>query len=156
MRAAVLTISDGCAAGRREDRSGPRVAALLAAASFDVAVREVLPDEQEQITARLRQLAGQVEVVVTTGGTGMGPRDVTPEATLAASERLAPGLAELMRQQGAQFTPRAWLSRGVAGMRGETLFLNLPGSPRGAEESLRAVLPVLSHALELLRGQTQH
>ncbi len=156
MRAAVLTISDGCSAGRREDRSGPRVAELLAAASFDVAVREVLPDEQEQITARLRQLAGQVEVVLTTGGTGMGPRDVTPEATLAASERLAPGLAELMRQQGAQSTPRAWLSRGVAGMRGGSLFLNLPGSPRGAEESLRAVLPVLSHALELLRGKTEH
>ncbi|HZT72578.1 MAG TPA: MogA/MoaB family molybdenum cofactor biosynthesis protein [Terriglobales bacterium] len=156
LRAAVLTISDGCAAGRREDRSGPLVAAALAEAGFQVTVREVLPDEQSAITARLKELAQEVALVVTTGGTGFGPRDVTPEATLAASERLAPGLAELMRQQGAQAAPFAWLSRGVAGLRGATLYLNLPGSPRGADESLRLVLPLLPHALALLRGQTEH
>lgn len=156
LRAAVLTISDGCAAGRREDRSGPLVAAALAEAGFEVAVREVWPDEQSAITARLKELAQEVALVVTTGGTGFGPRDVTPEATLAASERLAPGLAELMRQQGAQTAPFAWLSRGIAGLRGATLYLNLPGSPRGAVESLRLVLPLLPHALALLRGQTEH
>src|SRR5579875_106780 len=150
LRAAVLTISDGCAAGRREDRSGPLVAAALAEAGFQVTVREVLPDEQSAITARLKELAQEVALVVTTGGTGFGPRDVTPEATLAA------GLAELMRQQGAQAAPFAWLSRGVAGLRGATLYLNLPGSPRGADESLRLVLPLLPHALALLRGQTEH
>lgn len=156
LRAAVLTISDGCAAGRREDRSGPLVAAALAEAGFEVTVREILPDEQSAITARLKELAQEVALVVTTGGTGFGPRDVTPEATLAASERLAPGLAELMRQQGAQAAPFAWLSRGIAGLRGATLYLNLPGSPRGAVESLRLVLPLLPHALALLRGQTEH
>ncbi len=155
-RAWVITVSDGCAAGRREDRSGPVVAEMLAAAGFALAGREVLPDERDRLARRLRELAGLAELVVTTGGTGLGPRDVTPEATEDACDRMAPGLAERMRQAGAAATPMAWLSRGVCGVCGACLILNLPGSPRGAAQSLQAVIGLLPHAAALLRGQTEH
>lgn len=155
-RAWVLTISDGCAAGRREDRSGPLVAEMLAAAGFAIAGQEVLPDERDRLARRLRELAARAELVVTTGGTGLGPRDMTPEATHDGCERMAPGLAERMRQAGAAATPLAWLSRGVCGVCGACLILNLPGSPRGAAQSLQAVVGLLPHAVALLRGQTEH
>lgn len=156
LRAAVLTLSDACSRGERADGSGPLVAELLAASGFAVGAVEILPDERDQIAARLRALAAEFDLIATTGGTGFGPRDVTPEATLAAAERLAPGLAEAMRAAGARSTPQAWLSRAAAAIRGGCLILNLPGSPRGARESLEAVLPLLPHALRLLRGEKEH
>jgi len=154
-RAAVLTVSDGVTAGTRTDESGEAAEGMLRGSGFDVAYRSSVPDERPDIEARLVSLADQgVRLVVTTGGTGFGPRDVTPEATRAVIDREAPGLAELMRRAGLEKTPMAALSRAVAGSRGGTLILNLPGSPAGVRESLDAVLPVLSHALELLAGAT--
>ena len=156
-RAAVLTVSDGVTAGTRTDESGEAAEGMLRGAGFDVAGRSSVPDERPDIEARLVSLADQgVRLVVTTGGTGFGPRDVTPEATRAVIDREAPGLAELMRRAGLEKTPMAALSRAVAGSRGGTLILNLPGSPAGVRESLDAVLPVLSHALELLAGGRPH
>jgi molybdopterin adenylyltransferase len=154
--AAVLTVSDGVIHGNREDRSGESVAAALADAGFEVVRREAVPDERPEIEAALRELADAARLVVTTGGTGFGPRDVTPEATLAVLDRQAPGLAEAMRAAGRAATPLADLSRGVAGSRNEALVVNLPGSPRGAVDSLRAVLEVVPHALDLLAGHTRH
>ena len=154
--AAVVTVSDGVAEGTRADGSGDAVESILRGAGFAIADRSVVPDDRARIEALLRTLADErgIPLVVTTGGTGFGPRDVTPEATSAAIDREAPGLAELMRRSGLEQTPLAALSRGVAGARGETLIVNLPGSPKGARESLEAVLPVLSHAVELLGGAT--
>jgi molybdenum cofactor synthesis domain-containing protein len=155
--AAVVTVSDGVAQGIRVDSSGGAVAALLGQSGFVVGRREVVPDERDRIEALLRSLAADgIRLVVTTGGTGLGPRDVTPEATRAVIDREAPGLAEEMRASGRGSTPMAALSRGAAGSLGSTLFLNLPGSERGAVESLSALLPVLPHALDLLAGQTAH
>lgn len=154
--AAVVTVSDGVAAGTRADESGDVAEDMLRDSGFEVAHREVVPDERPEIEAILRELAdaGGVGLVATTGGTGFGPRDVTPEATTAVVDRPAPGLAELMRRAGLERTPMAALSRAVAGSRGRTLILNLPGSPRGVRESLDAVIPVLGHAIELLGGRT--
>jgi len=155
VRAAVITVSDGVTHGTRVDESGEVAEELLRAAGFEVADRTVLPDERPLIEARLRQLAEEgFGFVVTTGGTGFGPRDVTPEATLAVIDREGPGLAELMRSAGLAKTPMAALSRAVAGTLGRTLIVNLPGSPKGVRESLEAVLPVASHAVELLAGVT--
>jgi molybdopterin adenylyltransferase len=151
-RAAVLTVSDGVAGGTREDESGDTAARLLREAGFDVSHRRVIPDERPVIESALRELAATHGLVVTTGGTGFGPRDVTPEATRAVIEREAPGLAELMRATGLGHTPMAALSRAVAGALGDTLIVNLPGSPRGVRESLASVLPVIPHAVELLGG----
>ncbi|MCS6952839.1 MAG: MogA/MoaB family molybdenum cofactor biosynthesis protein [Bryobacterales bacterium] len=158
IRAAVLTISDSVYAGRRDDLSGPAVKSRLKELGWCVAVSEVLPDEEEAIARRLQELADseQVSAIFTTGGTGLAARDVTPEATRRVIEREVPGLAEWMRMQGTRTTPLAQLSRAVAGTRGRVLIVNLPGSPRGALESLNAIVEVVPHALDLLRGQTEH
>jgi molybdopterin adenylyltransferase len=153
-RAAVITVSDGVMQGSRADESGELAEELLAAAGFAVTERRVVADERPQIEATLRELAATHGLVVTTGGTGFGPRDVTPEATRAVIEREAPGLAELMRASGLAHTPMAALSRAVAGALGGALILNLPGSPKGVRESLGAVLPVVPHAVQLLGGAT--
>jgi molybdopterin adenylyltransferase len=152
--AAVLTVSDGVSAGTRDDGSGDAAEELLRAAGFDPVDRSLVPDERARIEETLRTLAASHALVVTTGGTGFGPRDVTPEATRAVVDREAPGLAELMRSTGLAKTPMASLSRAVAGSVGGTLIVNLPGSPKGVRESLEAVLPVVPHAVELLGGAT--
>jgi molybdopterin adenylyltransferase len=154
MRAAVITISDSVSAGRCEDLSGPSVAAACETRGWRVCVSMTLPDGKIGIENALRMVAssGEADVVFTTGGTGLGPRDVTPEATTAVCQRLIPGLAEQMRMAGTQKNPRAMLSRGVAGVCGTTLIVNLPGSPQGAVESLEAVADLLPHAYEVIRG----
>jgi molybdenum cofactor synthesis domain-containing protein len=154
--AAVITVSDSCSRGEREDRSGPAVAKLLEDLKFAIAAREIVPDEKIQVQNLLIKLAREVRLVVTTGGTGLAPRDVTPEATRAVCERILDGVAERMRGEGAKKTPFAALSRGVCGVRGTALILNLPGSPAGAMESLQAVADLIPHALELLSGKTAH
>ncbi len=156
MNAAVLTVSDSVALGSRVDASGPALAAALEQAGFTVAAREIVPDERPVIEAAIRRLAEKAELVVTTGGTGIAERDVTPEAARAVCDRLVEGVSERMRSEGARKTPLAALSRGVCGVRGRTLVLNVPGSPAAATESLAAVLEILPHALELLRGKTGH
>jgi molybdenum cofactor synthesis domain-containing protein len=156
--AAVLTISDSVSAGTRTDRSGPAVRERLEQLGWSVSVMEAIPDETAEIAARLATLAdgGQVSAIFTTGGTGVAPRDVTPEATRAVIDREIPGLGELMRACGRQATPLAVLSRSVAGTRGRVLIVNLPGSPKGAVESLDAIVELVPHVLELLRGRTEH
>ncbi|HEY7584246.1 MAG TPA: MogA/MoaB family molybdenum cofactor biosynthesis protein [Acidimicrobiia bacterium] len=156
MKAAVVTVSDGVAAGSRVDESGDILAAALEAAGYEVAARKVVPDEQGLISAVLEELALEARLVMTTGGTGFGPRDVTPEATSAVIDRVAPGLVHLLFARGLESTPMAVLSRAVVGNRGDTLIVNLPGSPRGVEEGFASLVPVLPHALELLAGNTSH
>ncbi|GAC1657614.1 MAG: MogA/MoaB family molybdenum cofactor biosynthesis protein [Candidatus Dormibacteraceae bacterium] len=150
----VITVSDSCAAGEAEDSSGPAVAAILEAAGLAVTGRHLVPDEVERIGELLRRTGA--DLIITTGGTGLAARDVTPQATLPEIDYEVPGLAEEMRRAGISSTPAAMLSRGVAGVRGRTLILNLPGSVRGATESLLAVMPALRHALDLLAGRTAH
>lgn len=156
LSAAVLTISDSCHHGRREDLSGPRVQQSLRAAGFEIAFTKIVPDDVALIASTLREAAGQALFVVTTGGTGISERDVTPEATRSICDRLLDGVAELMRAEGLKQTPFAALSRGVCGTVGKSLVLNLPGSPKGAESSLKSVLPLVPHALDLLAGKTEH
>ena len=157
-RAAVITISDGAHRGTRIDTSGPAVAARLESAGFSVPVQRILPDEQPEIETALRQIAdgNEVHAIFTTGGTGVAPRDVTPEATRHVIDREIPGVGELMRAKGLESTRFAPLSRGLAGTRGRVLIVNLPGSPRGAVQSLDAILELVPHVLDLVNGRTEH
>lgn len=152
--AAVITVSDRSFRGERPDAGGPLVAELLKNAGYDVAETVIVPDEQPRIEAVLRELSDErpVHLIVTTGGTGFSPRDVTPEATIAVCQRMTPGIPEAMRYASMQITPRGMLSRAQAGIRNKTLIINLPGSPKAAKENLEAVLPALSHGLEMLSG----
>ena len=154
--AAVLTISDRCAAGTQTDLSGPAVVRLLQQAGIAAVSHAILPDEVGEIAHALRHHAAEVSLIVTTGGTGLAPRDVTPEATLMVCDRTVEGLSERMRAEGLKHTPMAILSRAVCGCIGSTLIINLPGSVAGAETSLAAILPVLPHAVDLLANRTEH
>jgi molybdenum cofactor synthesis domain-containing protein len=157
MRTGILTISDRCFRGEREDQGGPLIGELVKQAGGEIAVCRIIPDETREITATLAELADkeQLDLVLTTGGTGFSPRDHTPEATLEAIDRRAAGLEEAMRMEGYKKNKRAILSRGVCGIRKKTLIINLPGSPKAIEESLEAVMPVLPHAVEVLRGEVK-
>ena len=157
MRIAVLTASDRCAAGITEDKSGPLLRELLENEGYTVIAVALVPDEKEKIAAALIRFADeeQADVVFTTGGTGFAPRDVTPEATKDVVDREVPGIPEAIRYESLKITNRAMLSRATAGIRGKTLIVNLPGSPKAVRESLAVVLPVLPHAVETLSGQTQ-
>ena len=154
--AAVLTVSDSCARGDRVDLSGPAVSESLRKKNFSFVGTEVVPDEQAEIEKAILYWVGEARLVVTTGGTGIAERDVTPEATRHICQRLLEGVAEHMRSEGAKKTPFAVLSRAVCGVRGKSVILNLPGSPNGAVDSLESVVDMLPHALQLLSGQTEH
>jgi molybdenum cofactor synthesis domain-containing protein len=153
IRFGILTLSDRSARGERDDVSGPALVRLIEAENWTVARQSLLPDDESAIRAILSEWAdsGEIDVILTTGGTGFAPRDVTPEATRAVIDREAPGLAEAMRAASLKITPHAMLSRVVAGIRKKTLMINLPGSPKGAAENLQVVIPVLPHAVQLLR-----
>ena len=157
-RAGIVTVSDKGSRGERADTSGPALQQLLEGIGAVVSRYEVVPDERERIAQLLVAWcdSGELDLVLTTGGTGLAARDVTPEATLDAAERLAPGIAEAMRAAGMRHTPMAMLSRAVAALRGRTLIVNLPGSEKGARESLGAIIDVLPHAIQLLQGTTEH
>ena len=153
--AAVITVSDKGSAGEREDLGGPLVREMLENAGYDVVHTAIVPDERELIEQELVRCADELDIalVVTTGGTGFSPRDITPEATIAVCTRMAPGIPEAMRAESLKITNRAILARQQAGIRGETLIVNLPGSPKAARENFAAVLPALDHGLEMLRGE---
>jgi molybdenum cofactor synthesis domain-containing protein len=155
-RVSIMTASDRSSRGERPDASGPLLAESLPGDRFEIVRLEVVPDEEEAISNRLRLWAQDSDLILTTGGTGFSPRDVTPEATLKALDRQAPGISEALRAEGLKKTPFAMLSRGVSGMIGSALVINLPGSPKAIREGMEVLLPVLDHALGLLRGETLH
>ena len=156
LTAAVITVSDSCARGDRADISGPAVAEMLRKKKFAIVGTEIVPDEQSAIQKAILYWVGEARLVVTTGGTGVAERDVTPEVTQSVCQRLLEGVAERMRFEGSKKTPLAALSRGICGVRGQSVVLNLPGSPKGAVESLESVVDLLPHALQLLGGNTRH
>src|SRR5882672_12806687 len=158
IRAVVITSSDACSRGEREDESGEALVQLLTEIGAEIVAKEIVNDDPEPLAHKLRAYADlkHVNLIVTTGGTGFGPRDNTPEATLSVIEREAPGLAEAMRIETLKNTPMAMISRGVCGIRSGTLILNFPGSPKAVRESFEVIKPVLNHAIDLLAGQTQH
>lgn len=156
LKAAVLTISDSCARGQKTDLSGPAVSEALRNRGFTVVATDVVSDDKPVIQNAILRLCGRADLVVTTGGTGIAARDVTPEATRSLCDRLLEGVAERMRLKGSEHTSFAALSRGVCGIRGKSLILNLPGNPKGAVQSLESVIELLPHALQLLDGNTQH
>jgi molybdenum cofactor synthesis domain-containing protein len=155
LRVGILTVSDKGARGERVDTSGEAIREMMASLDATVEQYEVVPDEREAIVSRLRRWADEADLglILTNGGTGLSPRDVTPEATLDVVERLVPGMAEAVRQEGLKHTPMAMISRAVVGVRGGTLIINLPGSERGVRQNLAYLLPVLSHAVEMVRGE---
>lgn len=156
MKATVITVSDRCSRGERVDTGGPAVRQFLEENGFTVVALEIVPDELDQIQAMLVRHCDLADLVVTTGGTGIAARDITPEATRGIATRIIEGVAERMRAEGAKKTPMAALSRGLCAIRGRSLILNLPGSPKGAVESVAAVINLLPHAIDLLRGKTAH
>ncbi|MEK6672673.1 MAG: MogA/MoaB family molybdenum cofactor biosynthesis protein [Nitrospirota bacterium] len=151
---AVLTLSDKGSRGEREDVSGPVIADMLHRIGAEVRYSEILPDEKELIKDKLVDYSGRVDLILTTGGTGLSPRDVTPDATLEVIDREIPGIAEVMRAEGMKKTPRSMLSRAIAGVRGQTLIINLPGSPKAVKENLDVILGVIAHAVEKIKGDT--
>ena len=151
---AVLTLSDKGAKGEREDASGTLIRAMLKSIAAEIKYADILPDEKDLIKKKLIQYSSEVDLILTTGGTGLSPRDVTPEATLEVIERQVPGIAEAMRIEGLKKTRRAMLSRAVAGVRGGALIINLPGSPKAVQENLEVILEVLPHAIEKIKGDT--
>lgn len=154
IRVAILTVSDSCSQGKREDVSGETIKDMLPKDRFEICRKKIVADEHEKIVDELKQFSDRadIDVVFTTGGTGLGPRDVTPEATASVCERIIPGLGEMMRAEGLKKTKNAILSRGIAGICNRTLFINLPGSPRGVKESLEIILDVLPHAVDMIQG----
>lgn len=154
MRVAIITLSDSGYAGQREDKSGPVIRELVEGVGYEVVHTALLPDGLEPLSSELKRLCDNdlADLILTTGGTGFSPTDLTPEATLAVTERPAPGIAEAMRWQSLQITPRAMLSRAAAGIRKQALMVNLPGSPKAVQECLEFILPALGHGLEILRG----
>lgn len=153
-RVAVLTVSDSCAQGAREDASGPAICEILSAGGYEIGAEPIVPDDRDAIARELTRFSdeGGYDLVFTTGGTGLGPRDVTPEATLSVCDRLVPGLGELMRAEGLKKTRNSVLSRGIVGIRGKTLIINLPGSPRAVRECLEIILDILPHAVAMMHG----
>lgn len=155
IKVAILTVSDSCAGQKRQDVSGQTIRGILPADRFEICEYKIVPDERSDIQDELVHFADElkVDIVFTTGGTGLGPRDVTPEATAAVCQRMVPGLVEAIRQDGLKRTKNAMLSRAVAGIRGNTLIINLPGSPKAVKESLEGILDVLPHAMDMLQGK---
>ena len=154
IKVAVLTISDSCTEGSREDVSGQTIIDMLPEETFEISEKKIVPDDYQSITEVLKNFSDEqgIDVVLTTGGTGLGPRDVTPEATASVCERMAPGFSEILRVEGFRKTPKAILSRGVAGVRKNTLITNLPGSPKAVRECLEIILDVIPHAVKMVRG----
>jgi len=154
IRTAILTVSDMCSQGKREDTSGQTIEEMLPEDRFEVCEKTIVPDDYQTITRALKRFSDElkVEIVLTTGGTGLGPRDVTPEATTAVCDRMAPGFSEILRSESYKKTPNAMLSRGVSGMRNNTLIINLPGSPKAVRECMEIILKVLPHAVDMMHG----